>query len=206
MAFSLVTGPSTEPISVDEARLELRIDTNADNAAISRYISAARQEFEAITGVALITQAWKLSLDHWPSAKADQWWDGVRDGAISMFAGPYVEVNKGPVQSITSITTYNQDGAGSIWSSSSYQLDSASRPARIAPVSGQAWPTATRALNAIEIQFVAGYGDLSTDVPFDIRQALLSLVGDLYEHRGDVEGGVAAYAARAFARYRDIRI
>jgi uncharacterized phiE125 gp8 family phage protein len=39
-------------------------------------------------------------------------------------------------------------------------------------------------LNAVQIRFVAGYGD-PANVPDEIKQAILMMVADLYEHRGE---------------------
>ncbi len=48
---------------------------------------------------------------------------------------------------------------------------------------GYAWPTGLRTNDAIEIDYVAGYGDSSADIPEPIRQGLLALVGFWFEHR-----------------------
>ena len=39
----------------------------------------------------------------------------------------------------------------------------------------------------VEIEFTAGYGSTTTDVPAPLRQALLLLVAKSYEYRGDAE-------------------
>ena len=53
---------------------------------------------------------------------------------------------------------------------------------------GESYPTGLRVANAIEITYVAGYG-ASSDVPTDIKQACLTYLAYMFEHRGDLMDG-----------------
>ena len=47
----------------------------------------------------------------------------------------------------------------------------------------KSWPTdALRAINGVEVEFIAGYG-VGADVPAPIREALLLCVGDMHNNR-----------------------
>jgi hypothetical protein len=46
--------------------------------------------------------------------------------------------------------------------------------------------TALRLVNAVAVEYVAGYGAASTSVPGPLKQAALLLVGSLWEHREQV--------------------
>ena len=59
----------------------------------------------------------------------------------------------------------------------------ASRP------SSASWPTALRVANSIEVEYRAGYGTDPASIPADIRQAVLMLTANLYEHRGETVTG-----------------
>lgn len=87
-----------------------------------------------------------------------------------------------PLQSISSITTYDDDDNGTIFSSSEYFVDTDSLPGRIVLRAGASWPVASRTANGIEIVFVAGHG-VAEDVPPPIRHGILMLIGHLHEHR-----------------------
>ena len=58
-------------------------------------------------------------------------------------------------------------------------------PGRATLKRGAVWPVAMRANNAIEVVYVAGYGDAATDVPAPLKRAVKQLAGYLYAHRGD---------------------
>lgn len=59
----LVTPPVTEPITLEETKLHLRIDGNEEDSLISVLITAARQKSEEYTRRAFIIQTWELALD-----------------------------------------------------------------------------------------------------------------------------------------------
>jgi hypothetical protein len=57
---------------------------------------------------------------------------------------------------------------------------------------GQVWPSTTlRPHNGICVTFIAGYGNAGSDVPANIRQGLLLLIGHFYEHREEVITGIS---------------
>jgi uncharacterized phiE125 gp8 family phage protein len=65
-----------------------------------------------------------------------------------------------------------------------YFVDTKSNPGRGVLAYGKTWPTTTlRPANGIVIEFDAGYGDLASDVPKRVKQAMLLIIGHLYERR-----------------------
>ena len=85
-----------------------------------------------------------------------------------------------------------------------YVLDGAARPARL--VLPQR-PETARAVNGIEIDFTAGFGESGADVPDGLKRALLLHVAAMFELRGvlapaDQPGTVPAGYDRLVAPYR----
>lgn len=183
----LISAPAAEPVVLDDVKAHLRVDGTAEDALITDLISTARELVEQFLGLVLITQTWRMTLDHWPGQKRidDEWWDGVREGSITMFQSPAVELQKSPLQSISKIDTYDVDGNATTFSSDYYFADTASRPGRVALKSNASWPIPGRTTNGIVIEYVAGFGDAAADVPFAIRHGMQQLIGKLYENRGD---------------------
>jgi uncharacterized phiE125 gp8 family phage protein len=160
---SIVTAPAALPVSVAEAKTHMRVTGTADDTIIALYLNAAIALAEQYLQRKLITQTWKMYLDLWPSI---------------------INVHFGDLQSVTHVKYFDIDDTEATYSSASYYVDTVSIPGRILRKSGYAWPSvALRVDNPIEIQFITGYGDDSTDVPDDIRSAVLMLTAHFYENR-----------------------
>lgn len=157
MALVLTAPPVVEPITLAEAKAHVRVDAGDEDALIGSLIVAARSFVERSLSLALITQGWSLYLDHWPRS---------REVAL-----PIV-----PAQSVEAVRVYDPDNQPTEIASEDYVADMLSMPARIL-LSASATPIApARELNAVEIAFIAGYGDEPEEVPAPIRQALLLLI------------------------------
>lgn len=63
MSLAILTPPAVEPVSLAEAKLHLRVTADAEDALIARLITAARQQVEALCGLALITTAFRQTFE-----------------------------------------------------------------------------------------------------------------------------------------------
>lgn len=187
--FKIVTEPTEEPVTVADAQDYLRIERDQDENLIAALITVARLSCEAFTSRAFVTQTWDFWQDRFPMTRRsglDPWWSGSQMGSIAdLYAtSRWFEIPRySPVQSITSITTYNDADVSAILSASAYRLDEVSLRARVQLKDGQTWPSDLRGVKAIQTRFVAGYGGASA-VPAPIKQAILAAVAHLYENRG----------------------
>jgi uncharacterized phiE125 gp8 family phage protein len=170
MALVLSAGPAAEPISLAEAKAHLRVTASGEDTLISSLIITSCLHVEAALGLALITQSWSMFLDAWPAATR-------------------VRLPLRPVQSITAVRLYAADESVETLAPETYLLDGTGVPPRLVRRGALAWPAPRREANAIEIAFVAGYGDAAADVPAPIRQAILLLIAHWYEHREPVQIG-----------------
>lgn len=190
--LDLVTAPASEPITASEVKAFLRIDGSDEDALIASLITVAREKAESYTSRAFITQTWKAYLDCWPVGKG-KWWDGVRQLPISEIQGEKqsLEIPMPPLQSITHIKTYDDADVASTFSASYYYVSVYSgeraQKGRVTLRDVATWPVYTRNADGIEIQFVAGYGSSASDVPTQIRQAIIQEVAYLYENRNACE-------------------
>lgn len=164
MTYALVTPPAAEPVSLAELKAHLRIDGSAEDALLGSLIATARHHLEDSTGLALISQGWRLYLDDWPDA-------GV------------VEIARGPVAAIDAVRAFDELGEESEIPLAGHVLDGVRRPARL---SLRTRPEARQAINGVEIDFTAGFGDAGTDVPDTLRRAMLIHAAQMYEFRGAV--------------------
>lgn len=211
MAVSVVTGPAEDAVSVGEAKDHAKVENADDDALIAAQITAATRLVEKWTGRTLVEQTLKLSLDRFPAARSEQWWDGVRQGARSeLDTINFIELPRPPLKSVQSLETFDDADAATVFAASRYFVDTANAPGRLVLRTAETWPVFTRAANGVEITYIAGYGKAS-EVPRELRQGMLLLVAHWYENRetvvvGDTVEDVPLSVATILHFYRVLRI
>jgi uncharacterized phiE125 gp8 family phage protein len=159
----LTTAPASEPVTLAEAKAHLRIEHTLDDTYIEVLIAAARQHVEAHCWRGLITQTWELVLEQFP------------DDTIG------VVLPKGRVASITSVKYIDTDGVEQTCAADVYDLDNDSEPSRLLLAYDQDWPSTRDQWDAVRIRYVVGTD--AANVPAAVKQAVLMLVSQMYEHR-----------------------
>lgn len=188
MPLALVTPPTSEPVTLAEAKAHLRVTITNDDDLIDALIQAARVQAENYTGRAFVTQTWDLKLDAFPEV---------------------IEVPLPPLISVSSVKYTDTDGVQQTLATSGYTVDTTAQPGRIVPAFDDDWPDTRGHINDVEVRFVAGYGAPAA-VPAAIRQALLLILGELYERRenaivGTTINPVPLSAEYLLAPYRQFR-
>jgi len=162
--LKLVTGPTSEPVTLPEAKTQCRVDLDDEDDLITGYIAAARRWCERVDRRAFCTQTWQLWLDAWPNGNA-------------------ITLRMPPLQSVSSIVYYDDADQATTLAASNYYVDTVSEPGRVVLRSTASWPSATlREANGVCVTFVAGWA-AAADVPRTIKQAILLIVGHWYENR-----------------------
>ena len=173
-AIDIVTAPTSEPVSLDEAKRAAKIDYTEEDSLVVSWIKQAREEVEQDASICLMPQTVRLNLDRFPS------W--------TIFFRRY------PLVAITSITYVDTVGTTQTLSSSYYSLDATSFPPRIEPTYGNIWPTTRDQARSIKITCTAGYASAAL-VPEIAKQAIrLRVAMNSLEREGlDFEKYEAAY-------------
>ena len=213
MAIRRTEDAAAEPITLEEAKRHLRVDLTFEDDDIETWITAARQDAEDFQGRAWITQTWMLTLDHFPGWCFCERRDG-RCNHHRQFDGMAIKVPRPPLQSINFIkylgmtnaldpnfdSDYDPATGLHTMNPAIYQVDTQSTPGRIAPITTSLWPyiripQINIQLNAVQIQFKAGYGDAATDLPkTSWGKAVLLALGHYWENRSSVLTGTRAAA------------
>ena len=176
MSYKIITPPVDEPISLEIARLQCRIDGTDSDATLALYISGAREQVEAETGRATCTQTRELVLDSFPEAC-------VLRGA--------------PIQSVESVKYIDPDGTEQTLDPQDYLLDAESAPGYLLPGYGKSWP-ATRAIpNAVRVRYVCGYGG-PDDVPASIKAWMLLHIAAAEENKSALSSETTQALANRF--------
>jgi uncharacterized phiE125 gp8 family phage protein len=147
--------PVLEPVSLDEVKLYLRLDTDQENVLVEQLIKVARRLIEDYTSRALITQVHRVVTT----------FDECRE--IILPVAPFQELAALPEV---------MEGS-SIEKISNYKLDTSRQQARVK------LNNYFRDETLVRVDYRCGYGDSPDTVPDPLRQAILLLIADLYENR-----------------------
>jgi len=145
---------------LDDAKAELDITSNdsSQDSRIIRLLGEAAAQIERDARQVIATQTWQLYLDEFPC------W--------------FIELRRVPVTAVNFVK-YTTGGTLTTLSTSIYETDLISEPARIAPVYGQIWPTTDCKVNAVQIEFIAGAATAAAVKPY-VKGVILALTRGLY--------------------------
>ncbi len=176
MNFNLktITAPTAEPITLDEAKAQCRVDIADDDALIGALITAAREEVERQSYHALMTQTLEMILTAWPYDHPilPGWYTG------------HIRLPRPPLQSVTSVTYKDYTGTvRTMTVNTDYVVAGDSIPAEVMPPYAKTWPPVVlHAAEPIRVRYVCGYADAAS-VPDSLKLAVKLLVGHWYENR-----------------------
>lgn len=202
-APTVITAPGSEPITVDQAKAQVRVTWSNEDSLFPGFIQTAREMCEEDLGIALIEQTLEMPLDHFPGHHH-------RLGLERVHLGGYhnrchsredfeIRISRPPLQSVTSVTYFDSNGNPTIWDSSEYLVDIDEFPGRIVPKYGQWWPALVplQPVNGVRIQYVAGWPDADS-IPSRLKSGMLLIIGSLYKNReAEVTGPALAASVAA---------
>ncbi len=166
MGLSIYTPAAADPVSLTEAKLHLRVEHSTEDELIRGLIAAATKHAERITGRSLVNRTYKYTLDYFP------------DDVICLPNPPLYTT--APITSVK----YYANGVLTTVDAATYRVLSNQEPGEIVLVYGEVWPVADDIYDAIEIQYVAGYGTANS-VPADIKAAMKLMIGSWYKNRDE---------------------
>lgn len=165
MSTRRTTPPAALAVSLQSAKDSLRImagDTALDSL-ITLAIKAITLEAEHQLGRSLVTQGWRLTLDAFQQA---------------------LRLDFAPVSGVTSIKYYDAANALQTLHPDDYTVDTASEPGYVVPAPGKAWPATYSRVNAVEVEYLAGYGASEDDVPANIQSYILVRLAEQFDSTG----------------------
>ncbi len=172
--LSRTVAPTQDPISMVQAKTHLRIDGPEEDSLIADLITATTSWAEQETERALLTQTWVMYLDSFP------WWRAP------------IFLPLPPLQSVSSIKYYDQDGVLQTWAADQYTVVTAAGPTaqrgQIVPALGVSYPLlpsfalTQRRPDGVQVQFIAGWTSAAL-IAQAIKSAMKLMAGNLYRNR-----------------------
>ena len=177
--WGLVAAPTEEPLTLDEAKQHCAISQDDDNALLVAYLQAAREAAEQALNRSLLTQTRRLRLSDF----------------VDVIGLPMAS----PLQSVSSIAYYDEDGALQTLSTAAYVVDTTTEPGRVSLAPNQSWPAVQCGRDLpITVTYVAGWTS-AEQVPELVKQGMRFFLASLEMDR--LGGTAEAVAARTAAMH-----
>ena len=204
--YKVTAAPATTPISLAEVKAFAKITTASDDAIIQMMIDAAIDYAEKFTRRDFITRTYNTFRDSFPNTFLGNPSSNLQNSPFNDSGNFGFELRRSPLQSIESVQYTDTAGATIVIPTTVYYAPLEEDYSSLLTQIAQSWPSdALEQLQAITIEFKTGFGDNATDVPSDIRQALLMHSSFLYENRGDCgcdDASVPSAAKRIYLQNR----
>lgn len=170
MTPKVITPPAQLAVPLDSAITAARANGAGLDSEVEQAVRTATAEAEFETHRAFIEQTLRLTLDR--------------------FDGP-IKLPRPRLISVTHVKFIDQDGQQQTLHPQDYQVDAESEPGYIVPAPGKAWPATAARINAVEVQYVAGYGPDHASVPDSVKGFILRRVAEQF---GQLSASMAASA------------
>tara|TARA_R110002153_G_scaffold50989_2_gene143418 strand:- start:4389 stop:5027 length:639 start_codon:yes stop_codon:yes gene_type:complete len=182
-SVSVSASADSPAVSLADMKVFLRVDGSVDDDIITAYIATATEAVKQYLRQAILTETLVFKADGFTDGHGDDNLLALGPG-VHTASRPYVlgggetlELPFPPLQSVTSIVTYDRSNNASTYDANRYQVDLTS--GRIYLDEGETWPSDLRAQDAVQVTYVSGYG--SGDIPPPILEAIRMYVTSMYE-------------------------
>lgn len=162
----LITGPTIEPLDLEETKKALKIVPTTEDTLIDSWISAARQQFELDTDRQIMAATREIT-----------WLGTPNQRELELPYPPFLEV--------VSLTVDGDEVDEDLYTVVPNLTGPAAPPARLRLRSGSLWPTASE----LVCTYRCGYGSTLAAVPELVRSTLYLLVGHFHKERSEARDG-----------------
>ena len=178
MSFIITVQPTVEPITLAEAKMHLRVDSDFEDALIQDYIKAARAHVERFTGLSFTVQTIRAVI------KTEE--DPLYPWTFPNQPVPQsYELPLSPVSEITTVT----DGTNPV----EYTANLLAIPATITPTD-------------MPDQLVVTYTTNTTAMAPDVKTAMLMILHQLYDMRGGTDTEAVIRVEEAYLRHHRVSL
>lgn len=183
-ARKIITKAQSLPVTIDEVKKHLRIDDSVEDDLLQDLIEVGTDHIEEYLQRSLITKT------------VEAYFSGFQN---------YMELPLPNLQTINSVQYYDLNGDLQTLDPSNYVVNDLEEPAFIYKESSAVWPLTKVSHKAVIINYDCGYGD-QTKVPKKLKQAILLVIGYLYENREDSAKKVPIQAYNLVDNYRIFKL
>ena len=165
MSITDINAPPVEPVTLAMAKEFLRIDHDHEDALIEGFIKVARERVESMGRVSLISRRRAYNLARPQTSR--------------------IHINHSPVKHVHKLSVIDGSDTATEIPKGELYINKRASPVSISTCKRALFSDYASDPVAIIVEFDAGYGTSPEDVPMQLRQAVLLLLAQHYEHRDE---------------------
>jgi len=176
MSQICITPPTILAVTLEQAKLNLRVDGNYLDALIESWLRGIISVLEHEIGQCLMPQTWEVRLDAFPAT-------------IDL---PH------PVLNVVSVVYLDANCVERVLAPTTYKLVAARYQTTLVPARGATWPTTSAEPHAVIVTVECGYGYTPEKVPPNVQLYLLAKLVDQFDPntRAERESAPSPFIAR----------
>ncbi len=187
MSLIDLSPPISEPVSLEEAKNFLKIDTDDDDNLVANLVSTIRHMVENRIGRSLINRSYIFRTN-------------IPKNNCLLLPRP-------PLVSVLRISMIGENDQSFDIPPSDYSVNTKQEPGEIILKPGKNWHEYLSGFSSVEVEFIAGYGNNASSVPLPIRQAILLGLAYAYEYRAtDKNMELPTMSDALLAPYKTVRL
>lgn len=179
--YQVISGPAVLAVSLSTFRDHSKTGAAVSDSLLTLYLQAAIKYGEQLTRRDFINRTYKTFRDFFPGNEVFNINSLANSGNVGF------EIRRSKLQSVNSVK-YLKDNVLTTVATSVFYNTFENDYSKILTLNNQVWPTdADNRLQAIEIEFVAGFGVDDTFIPDCIKEAILLHATQMLQNKGDCD-------------------
>lgn len=175
-------------VRLGELKDHMRIEFDEQDSMLLSKLRAATNEAETFLGCPILERSYTLTLEGFPASDR---------GGITL-PNP-------PIRSITSVVYYDENGDAQTLDASAYMLYTAAPYPQLVLLPDEQWPNTQRERwDAVVVTYVAGFTDTVSEVPQQIKEAILLRASTRYENTVETGQGTVAWKLDDSFAFREL--
>lgn len=179
--YEVITAPAGLAVPLATFKAHAKTNASVSDLLLTLYLEAATKYGEQLTRRDFVNRTYKTFRDDFPGTEVFNLNSLANSGNVGF------EIRRSKLQAVNSVK-YLKDNVLTTVASSVFYNTFENDYSKILTLDNQVWPTdADNRLQAIEIEFVAGFGADDTFVPDCIQEAIMLHATQMLQNKGDCD-------------------
>ncbi|CAN7738599.1 head-tail connector protein [Duganella sp. LjRoot269] len=173
--------PTVLAVTLDSAKLALRIDGDDMDALVTMWVKGIVADLEQSVGQCMMEQTWEVHLPGFPGVPCWSIGQPVPRHLSNEVRLPH------PVLSVTSVSYIDQAGTTQTLAPEAYRINRTRYASTLSPARGTSWPATAEDDAAVVVVMQCGYGSDPATTPEEVQLYILAKLAEQFDPAARME-------------------